>query len=151
MKKAFFPGSFNPFTVGHADIVERTLRVADIVVIGVGYNLKKPESKDNAGIRAEQIKEIYRNNDKVEVAVYSSLTVEAVKQTGSDFIVRGVRNAEDFLNEYNLAAVNKNISGIETILMPTDPALSYVSSSMVNELIENGAEEEAKAFLPSKQ
>lgn len=148
MGKAFFPGSFNPFTIGHADIVERALKMSDSVTIGIGYNVKKASSAENARLRMETIARLYEDDDRVEVVTYSGLTVEAVRKFGADFMVRGVRNAEDFQYEFNLAAVNKNISGIDTFLIPTSPSLSFVSSSMVNELLENGAEEEAKKFLP---
>ena len=148
MSVSFFPGSFNPFTVGHADIVERALEFSEKIIIGVGFNVNKPENSVSAESRAARIRQIYSANRRVEVVTYTGLTVEAVRHFGADVIIRGVRNTEDFIFEYNQAAVNKNISGIQTLFIPTDPSLSFVSSSMIRELIENGAEEEASKYLP---
>lgn len=148
MAKAFFAGSFNPFTIGHADVVARTLGICEGVIIGVGYNVKKPEGAESAEARAETIRRLYKDERRVTVVTYSGLTVRAAEKHGADFLVRGVRNTEDFLYEQNLSAVNKNISGMDTFLIPTDPSISYVSSSMVNELIENGAIAEASKYLP---
>lgn len=148
MSVSFFPGSFNPFTVGHADIVERALEFSEKIIIGVGFNVNKPENSVSAESRATRIRQIYSANRRVEVVTYTGLTVEAVRRFGADVIIRGVRNTEDFIFEYNQAAVNKNISGIQTLFIPTDPSLSFVSSSMIRELIENGAEEEALKYLP---
>ena len=151
MGKAFFAGSFNPFTIGHADIVKRSLAVADEVIIGVGFNVNKPGGEENAGQRAEKIGRLYRDEARVKVVTYSGLTVRAAEKEGADFLVRGVRNTEDFLYEQNLAAVNKNISGMETFLIPTEPSISFVSSSMIKELMENGATEEAQKYLPKEK
>lgn len=148
MATAFFPGTFNPFTIGHSYMVDCLLKIADRVVIGIGFNINKEASEQTANERKEAIMLLYKDDDRVEVVTYTGLTVEAAKKLGVDFMARGVRNAEDFQYEFNLAAVNKNISGIDTFLIPTSPELSFVSSSMVRELIENGASDEAKKYLP---
>ena len=139
--------SFDPFTIGHSDIVARALKIADSIVVGIGFNIHKPGSEKDASERMEHIKKLYLDDRRVEVMVYSGLTGEAAKRVGADFLVRGVRNPEDFQYEYNLAAVNRNLSGLETVLIPTDPKMSYVSSSMIRDLIKHGAEEEAKKYL----
>lgn len=153
MKKVFFPGSFNPFTKGHADIVERMLSLADKVVIGVGVNTRKPESETVAAENMALILDLYSSAeyvDRVDVVRYSGLTMEAARDLDADCVVRGVRNASDFDYEYALAAANKKVFGIETILLPADPSLSCVSSSVVRDLLLHGREDLADEFLPKK-
>lgn len=139
-----FAGSFNPFTIGHKSIVERTLAICDRVVVGVGYNPAKPA--DDAEERVETIRRIFAGEPRVEAELYSGLTVDFARKCGADFMVRGVRGVNDFEYERNLAEVNLRISGIETLLMPALPELSFVSSSMVRELAANGYD--VSGFLP---
>lgn len=143
-KTALFAGSFNPFTTGHASIVERTLSICDRVVIGVGVNIDKPD--DLSKVNFEHIKAIYAGDDRVDVRKYDILTIDFARQCGADFMVRGVRNAADFEYEKNLAEINRHLSGMETVLMPALPELSMVSSSMVRELEKYG--KDVSEFLP---
>lgn len=145
-KTALYPGSFNPFTTGHKSIVDRTLSFCDRVIIAIGRN----PGKDNgeASRNASEIRAIYRGCGNVDVKIYEGLTVDVARETGADFMVRGVRNAADFEYERNLAEVNLRISGIETLLMPALPELAFVSSSMVRELQAFG--HDVSDFLPKK-
>lgn len=143
-RTALYPGSFNPFTVGHKSIVERTLTMCDRVLVAVGCNPDKPDS--DASARVAEIKRIFANDPRVDAVLYSGLTVDLARECGADFMVRGVRGTADYEYERNLAEVNLRISGIETLLMPALPELSFVSSSMVRELRANGYD--VSRFLP---
>lgn len=152
MKKVFFPGSFNPFTKGHADIVERMLTLADEVVIGIGCNIDKPVDRDEMEKRASAIREYYNRSafaERVKVIWYTELTMQAAKNIGADCVVRGVRSAMDFDYEYGLAAANREVFGIETILLPADPSLGFISSTVVRDLMKHGDTVNASKFLPS--
>lgn len=141
---AVFPGSFNPFTIGHKSIVVRALGIFDRVVVAVGHNIDKPG--DDTARRIEAIRRAFRDNSRVEVTSYSGLTAEFVKRIEASTILRGVRNIADFEYERNLADVNKEILGVETVLMFSLPEYSYISSSMVRELAANG--HDVSSLLP---
>lgn len=145
MKTAVFPGSFNPFTIGHKDIADRALRIFDRLVIGVGYNVMKQDNA-SADKRVAAIAALYAGNDKVKVESYSELTVEFARRHGARYIVRGLREVKDFEYERNLADTNSVISDIETVFLVARPELGFISSSMVRELIANGYD--ADRFLP---
>ncbi len=116
MKTAIFPGTFNPFTIGHADIVERALTIFDKVVIGVGYNPEKGDS--NIYPRVAHIKEIYEGNPKVTVEAYTDLTVELAQRHGATAIVKGVRSVKDYEYERDQAEFNRILGeGLETVLL----------------------------------
>ena len=134
---ALFPGSFDPYTIGHYSIVERALPLFDKIVIAVGINRNKQSFLD-VEKRVEAIKSLYTNNEKVEVISYDGLTVDAAKKYGARFLLRGVRQVQDFEYERNLAEVNRNISGLETILLYTLPEYGHISSSLVRELASYG-------------
>lgn len=134
MKIALFPGSFSPFTIGHKSIVDRTLAsIADkvIIAIGVNYNKKYEQSIEE---RIADIKKIYADNICVEVMAYEGLTVDFAEKINANFIVRGVRSIKDFEYERDIAEVNRRLTGIETILLFTEPEYSHISSSIVREL-----------------
>ena len=146
METAVFPGSFNPFTIGHKSIVERALPLFDRIIVGVGYN----EHKSDAGSveeRVEAIRRIFASEPRVEAVAYTGLTVDLARRTGASFMVRGVRNVTDFDYERTLADVNRRISGIETVFIPSLPELADISSSMVRELSHNGVD--TTPFIPS--
>ena len=134
---ALFPGSFDPYTIGHYSIVERALPLFDKIVIAVGVNRNK-QSLMSEEKRVEAIRSLYESNDKVEVISYDGLTVDAAKKYGARFLLRGVRQVADFEYERNLAEVNRNISGLETILLYTLPEYAHISSSIVRELASSG-------------
>lgn len=148
MRIAVFPGSFDPFTIGHQDIADRALAMFDALVIGVGYNINKP-GLEFVERRVESIRELYSGNPKVTVEAYSGLTVDFAKRHGANFIVRGLREVKDFEYERNLADTNSAISHIETVFLIARPELGFVSSSMVRELIANNYD--ASKFLPKRK
>lgn len=134
MKTAIFPGSFNPFTKGHYDIVSRALTIFDKVVIGIGYNPDKPKP-DDLQQRIEQITAIYKDNDCVEVEAYDDLTIDFAKRHDATAIVKGVRSIQDFEYERTQAEYNRMMSdGIETVILFADPKYSSLSSSIVRTL-----------------
>lgn len=137
MSTAIFAGSFNPFTVGHADIVERGLRIFDRIVIGIGYNEHKC-GHSSCESRRDAIARLYAGENRVEVAVYSGLTVDFARRCGADVLLRGARGSSDFEYERNLADTNMAVAGMETVILVARPQLAFVSSSMVRELLHNG-------------
>ena len=142
---ALFPGSFDPFTIGHHSIVQRALPLFDRIVIAIGVNGAK-RSMFSAEQRLEMISALYRDEPRVEVVCYECLTVELARQHNADFILRGVRMIADFEYEKNLAEVNRALDGIETVLLDTLPEHSHISSSIVRELIHYGRD--VAACLP---
>lgn len=143
--KALFPGTFDPFTVGHHDIVRRALTFTEEIVIAVGINDRKhtlAELEDRLNV----IRRIYADEPRVTVASYDGLTVDYAREVGAQAIVRGVRTIADFEYERNMADINRHLTGMETILLFSSPELAYVSSSMVRELIHLG--KPVDEFLP---
>lgn len=147
MKIALIPGSFDPFTNGHLDIVKRSLRLMDKVIIAIGVNSSK-KGLLTAEERLTIIKNIFVDEPRVEVALYNNLTTEFAKEMSADFIIRGVRNFKDFEYESNMADINRQISDVETIILISDPQLSIVSSSMVKELLHFKAD--ISRFVPKQ-
>lgn len=145
-KTAYFAGSFNPFTRGHADIVQRALNMFDRVVIGIGCNINKPHSASAADERLSTIRNLYAGNPHVEAEAYAGLTADAARRAGATVLVRGVRDTRDFEYERQMAEVNRNLFGIDTIFIPADPAWSALSSSMVRELDAHGVD--TARFIP---
>ena len=135
--KALYAGSFDPFTIGHLDIAKRCLSLFDSLHIGVGDNISK-NCLYTVSERVEAIKKTFEGNSKVEVGSYSGLTVEYAKKIGANILIRGLRGYDDFDKEKNLADINKEISGIETCFLISNPSLSFISSSMIKELLIHG-------------
>ena len=144
-KRVLFPGSFDPFTKGHANLVERSLQLFDHVIIAVGYNENKP-GWIPVQERVSALKALYANEPRVTVESYSCLTVDFARQCGAKAILRGIRSVKDYEYEMQMADVNRQLSGIETILLFADPQLSAVSSSIVRELAHFG--KDIKPFMP---
>lgn len=142
--KALFAGSFDPFTIGHASIVERALPIFDEIIIGVGYNERKPGEWTPLE-RVEAIAAYYCDVPLVSVAAYTGLTAEYAKEAGADVLLRAVRTVQDFEYERNLAEANRAVFGIDTVILYSDPQYAFVSSSLVRELIHNGFD--AKKFI----
>ncbi len=154
MKTALFTGTFNPFTIGHADIVERALKIFDRIVIGIGYNPDKgskegfmsPEIEE----RVTQIRKVYENDPRVIVEAYSDLTVDLAERHNAVAIVKGVRSIKDYEYERDQADFNKLLSnGLDTILFYSRPELAALSSSMVRTLEMFG--KDVSRFIPSPQ
>lgn len=135
--KALFAGSFDPFTIGHLAIVESALKIFSSVVVAIGVNgNKKPEWP--ASVRRKAIADLFKDDPRVEVTTYSGITFRFARMIGAGVLVRGVRNGADFEFEKTLAEANRKIGGIETVFIPCDPGLAFVSSSLVRELLHNG-------------
>ena len=133
MKTALFTGTFDPFTIGHADIVRRALALFDHIIIGVAVSELK-HTKQEADQRLRTIKRLYDDNPAVEVVSYSDLTVDLAKRTNASCIIRGVRSVKDFEYERDQAEVNRQLGGIETLLLFADPQPAHISSTLVREL-----------------
>ena len=138
MRKALFAGSFNPFTIGHKDIVERGLELFDEVVIAIGDNQDKPSEDIDERLRV--IRGVYKDEPRVRVDVYHSLTVDYAKEIGACALLRGVRSVADFEYERQMADANRALAGIETVVLFTKPELGYISSSLVRDLKKHGAD-----------
>ena len=145
MKKAIFPGSFDPFTIGHHDIVMRALNLFDEIIIGIGHNYTKRETFPLEE-RLAAIQRIYDNEPRVRVEVYDGLTVDFAAQHNAQFILRGVRSTLDFEYERNIAEANKQLSGIETVLLYTRPEYAHISSTLVRDLHSHG--KDISQYLP---
>lgn len=144
-RRAIFPGTFDPFTIGHASIVNRSLGFMDEIIIGIGINENK-NTYFPIEQREEMIRQVYAHEPRVKVVSYDNLTVDLAKQWEARFVIRGVRTVKDFEYEANIADINRKLEGIETILLFTEPELSSVSSSVVRELLKFG--KDISRFLP---
>ena len=142
---ALFPGSFDPFTRGHESIVRRALPLFDRFVIAIGVNADK-RSFMSMEQRKAFIESVFQDEPRVEIISYENMTVDIAREVGAQFIVRGVRLIQDFENEKHLAEVNRDLSGIETILLYTLPEYSHISSSIVRELARFG--QDVSGYLP---
>lgn len=142
---ALFPGSFDPFTCGHESIVKRALPLFDKFVIAIGVNADK-RSFMTMEQRKSWIESIFKDDPRVQVITYTGMTVDVARQVGAQYIVRGVRLIQDFENEKHLAEVNRDLTGIETILLYTLPEYSHISSSIVRELFRYG--QDVSPYLP---
>jgi len=144
---ALFPGSFDPFTRGHESIVRRALPLFDQFIIAIGVNADK-RSFMTMEQRKAWIESVFKDEPRVKVITYSGMTVDVARDVKAQFIVRGVRLIQDFENEKHLAEVNRDLTGIETILLYTLPEYSHISSSIVRELIRYN--QDVSAYLPAQ-
>ena len=139
MKKAVFPGSFDPLTLGHCDIINKSLNLFDEIVLAIGVNSSK-ENMFSIDQRKKFINDEFVNEEKIKILTYDGLTVDFCKTINADFIVRGLRNPADFEFEKTIAQTNKKLTGIETVFFLTSPETAYISSSIVREIIANKGE-----------
>lgn len=146
MKIAVFPGSFDPITLGHVEVVKRVLPLFDQVIIAIGINNSK-KSLFAAEQRLEWINAVFAKESKIKTATFNGLTVDYCKSIGAKFIVRGLRSASDFEYEKTIAQLNFVLGGdIETLFMISRPVYSHISSTIVKEIIRvNG---DVSAFVP---
>lgn len=144
-KIAIFPGSFDPFTIGHASIVQRGLPLFDEIIIAVGVNESKKAlyEKDE---RIDFIEQLYTHEPRVRVVGYSDLTIDLARREQAQFILRGLRSVKDFEYERDIAAMNQRLGNVETVLLLTEPEYQSISSSVVRELIRYG--QDVTDFLP---
>ena len=145
MKRALFPGSFDPFTLGHQDIVERGVTIFDEIVIGIGHNADK-NYMFSLDQRKMFIKQCFQDNPKVKVTDYKGLTIDFCKYIDANYLLRGVRNNGDFEFEKAIARTNRELSEIETVFLLTSVQTSFISSSIVREIIRNKGD--YKRFVP---
>ena len=142
-----FPGTFDPVTLGHTDIIDRALPLFDKMIIGIGRNINK-EPMFSEQQRLEWLREIYKNNDKVEAVVYEGLTVDCCKQVSANFILRGIRYVNDFEYEKAIADMNRSLAhNIETIFLTCLPQYTSVASTLVRDVLRNGGD--VSVFLPA--
>lgn len=146
MKRALFPGSFDPITIGHADIIQRALPLFDEIVVAIGVNTEK-KYMFSIEERLQFIKKTFQDESKISVVSYSGLTIDFAREQKIDFILRGLRNPADFEFEKAIALANRRLSGIETFFLLTDVNTSYISSSIVRDIIKNGGD--YTPFVPS--
>lgn len=145
MKKAVFPGSFDPITNGHMDIIERALPLFDEIVIAIGINSEK-KYMFSLEERIAFIKKATHLNPKIQIKTYEGLTVDFCKSQGIDFILRGLRNPADFEFEKAIAQTNRKLSEIETVFLLTSAKTAFISSSIVRDILRNNGN--PAGFIP---
>ena len=145
LKRAIFPGTFDPFTTGHHSIVRRALTFMDEIIIGIGINENK-KTYFTTEKRIEMAQELYKDEKRVTVKAYNCLTVDFARQQEAGFIIRGIRTVKDFEYEETIADINRKLAGVETILLFTEPELTCVSSTIVRELLSYG--KDVSRFIP---
>jgi len=147
MKIAIFPGSFDPITKGHQDIIERALPLFDKIIIAIGKNSAK-KYHFSLEERTQFIELTFNNNPKIEVISYTGLTIDFCKSVNANYILRGIRNSGDYMYENSIAQMNKAMDNdIETIFMPTIPELAAINSTIVRDILINGGNVEQ--FVPA--
>ena len=147
-KIAIFPGTFDPFTLGHHDIVTRGLIIFDKIFIAIGNNPKK-DRYFNVNLIKEKIDNLYKDNSKINVINYNKLTASLAKDLNANFILRGLRNTTDFEFENSISQINKDLnSNLETVFLITSPKLAPISSTIIRDVIRYGGD--INKYLPYK-
>jgi len=139
MRKAIFPGSFDPITLGHYDIIKRSIPLFDEIIVAIGINAEK-KYMFSLEDRKRFIEEAFANHPSVSVVIYEGLTIDLCKKLEANFILRGLRNPADFEFEKAIAHTNRRLSKIETVFLLTAAKTSYISSSIVRDVIRNGGD-----------
>jgi pantetheine-phosphate adenylyltransferase len=148
-KIAIFPGTFDPFTMGHHDIVLRSLNIFDEVIIGIGYNSTKKNRYFDIEMMVEKIQSVYQSNPAVTVLVYNELTSTLAKKHGAKFLIRGLRNTTDFEYENTISQMNRYLNEeLETVFLITSPEYASISSTIIREVHRYGSN--VNEFLPYK-
>lgn len=148
-KTAIFPGSFDPFTMGHHDIVMRSLKIFDEVIIGIGYNSTKKTRYFEIDMMVEKIKSVYIHLSSVKVVVYNELTSTLAKKHNAQFLIRGLRNTTDFEYENTISQMNRYLNEeLETVFLITSPEYASISSTIIREVHRYGTN--VNEFLPYK-
>ncbi|ADQ80627.1 Phosphopantetheine adenylyltransferase [Paludibacter propionicigenes WB4] len=145
MKRAIFPGTFDPFTIGHYSIVQRGLSFFDEIVIGIGLNQSK-KTLFSVDKRLDIIRQAFIDDSRVKVASYDSLTVDFALSVDANFVLRGLRSVVDFEYERSIADANRKLTGIETVILFTESEYSFISSTVTRDLIAFG--KDISTFLP---
>jgi len=147
MRTCLFPGTFDPVTFGHIDIVNRALPIFDKVYIGIGVNANK-QPMFSAELRSQWFKEIFKDSPNVDVIVYEGLTVDCCQKINANYILRGIRYVSDFEYEKAIADMNRSLdNGIETVFLTCMPQYTSVASTIVRDVIRNGGN--VSQFVPS--
>ena len=148
MRIALFPGTFDPITLGHLDIIDRALPLFDKVIVGIGRNAnKKPMFTEEQ--RLQWVQDCYRDNPKVSAVAYEGLTVVCCENVGARFILRGIRYVSDFEYEKAIADMNRSLDGhVETIFLTCSPQYTSVASTLVRDVLRNGGD--VRQFLPAE-
>lgn len=139
MKKAVFPGSFDPITLGHLDIINRGLPLFDEIIVAIGVNAEK-KYMFTLEERKKFLKETFKDVPNIKIVDYTGLTIDLCERMNADFILRGLRNPADFEFEKAIAHTNRKLSKIETVFLLTSTNTSYISSSIVRDVIRNGGD-----------
>ena len=139
MRKAIFPGSFDPITLGHYDIIKRSIPLFDEIIVAIGVNAEK-KYMFSIEERTRFIEEAFADEPKVKVITYSGLTIDLCKKENAEFILRGLRNPADFEFEKAIAHTNRVMSKIETVFLLTAARTSFISSSIVRDVLRNGGD-----------
>lgn len=139
MKRAIFPGSFDPITLGHIDIIERALPLFDEIVIGIGVNADK-KYMWSLEERIQQIRNSFKGHAQVKVTSFTGLTAAFCREQEAGYILRGLRNTADFSYEQTIAQANEKVNGVDTVFLMSSPELSYISSSIVRDIARNGGD-----------
>ena len=145
MKKAVFPGSFDPITLGHVDLIYRGLEIFDEIIIAIGVNADKKQLLPLED-KIQQIKNTFINEPRIKVASYKGLTIDFCKSVNSKYILRGLRNSSDFNYEQSIAQTNSSLSLIESVFLISSPQLAHISSTIVRDIIRN--EGDYKSLVP---
>lgn len=146
MRKAVFPGSFDPITTGHVDIIKRALPLFDEIVVGVGINSQK-KALFSLEQRIEWLEKVFDEEPKISVGSFEGLTVHFCKEIGANYLIRGLRNSSDFDYEKTISQLNQIVGDqIETLFLISQPSFSHISSTIVREIIKGGGD--ASPFLP---
>lgn len=145
MKRAIFPGSFDPFTIGHYSIVKRGLHIFDEIVIGIGHNQSK-RTHFSIDQRIEMIQKAFEHEPRVKVQAYATITVDFATEVQADFILRGLRSVGDFEYERTIGDNNRILTGIETVILFTEAEYAHISSTVARDLISYG--KDISSFLP---
>jgi len=135
-RKAIFPGSFDPITLGHVDIIARALPLFDAIVIAIGINADK-KYMWSLEDRKRRIENVFKGNPKVSVKTYSGLTATFCKAENAQFILRGLRNTTDFTYEQTIAQANEKVNGVDSVFLICSPEFSHISSSIVRDIARN--------------
>lgn len=146
---ALFPGTFDPFTKGHEDIVLRGLQLFDEIIIGIGYNSKKSNRYFEIDMMVDRINKTFEQYPNITVTTFAELTAEFARKNGAKFLLRGLRNTTDFEYENSISQVNRQLyDEMESVFLITTPQLAWISSSIIREVHRYGGE--VSQFLPYK-